>query len=346
MEVIQVLDALDYGDGVSNDVIDKSLLIKELGYTTAIYSKYCDDRVAYARKDIKELQTNTDDIIIHHYSGYSNIIDAIRKCNCKKIFVYHNITPPEFLDGEAKKSCEKGLKQLNEIKGFYDYFVGVSDYNVSCLKDMKICKEADVLPIMVDFGDKDTVKKIKKNDITKFLFVGRIAQNKKIEDVIDLFDYYYNNIDCNSKLFFIGNDQYFSDYTTMLLDRVKALSSRNNIVFTGKISDELLTKHYQEADVFVCMSEHEGFCIPVLEGMFYKIPVFAYDAGAISFTMGDSGVLIKSKQYDEISKLIYLVLSNKNLKDKILEAQDTNLLRFSKNSVKEKLSELIVKWSK
>ncbi len=345
MEIIQVLDALDYGDGVSNDVIDKSLLIKELGYTTSIYSKYCDDRLADTRKDIKELQTNTDDIIIHHYSGYSNIVDKIRTCNCKKIFVYHNITPPEFLGGEAKKSCENGLKQLNNIKRFYDYFVGDSDYNVSCLKDMNICRNADVLPIMVDFGDKKIISN-KKNNITNFLFVGRIAQNKKIEDIIDLFDYYYNNIDCNSKLFFVGNDQYFNDYTTMLLDHVKTLSSSNNIVFTGKVSDKLLEKHYQESDVFVCMSEHEGFCIPVLEGMFFQIPVFAYDAGAISFTMGDSGILIKSKQYDEISKLIYLILSNKNLKDKILESQNTNLLRFSKNRVKGKLYELIVKWSK
>ena len=344
MNIIQVLDALDYGDGVSNDVINMFFLIKELGYNTQIYSKYVDERVAILRKDISKLKTNNDDIIIHHYSGFSNIIKEIEKCNCKKVMIYHNITPPQFLEGKAKQECKKGITQLNKIKDLYNYFVGDSDYNIKCLINLGICNQGDILPIILDF-DKIDIHKTRESKTTNFLFVGRVAQNKKIEDIIKLFDCYYCNIDCKCKLFLVGNNTFSEVYTNYLLKYIEQLKSKKSIFFTGKVSNEDLKNYYLNADIFICMSEHEGFCIPLIESMYYQIPVLAYNAGAISYTMGNSGIILNNKNYDVASKLIYLILTNNAIKEKIIADQNNNLKRFYKDNVKEILYNLILKWS-
>lgn len=348
MRIVQVLDALDFGDGVSKDVINKYCLLNEMGYTTEIYSQWVHEKVEKYRKDIKELKLNKNDVLIHHFSGQCHSLDKILSQNCKKVLVYHNITPQKFFETDNNSEhCSIGESQLQQIHEKYDYFLADSQFNAECLYDLGVNKKVDVLPILIDFKDFDTY--IKNKMLSKkeklFLFVGRVAENKKHEDIIDIFDYYYSNINVNSKLVFVGNTEYSKEYYSYLLNKISRLKSNKNILFTGKVDDSVVNDYYANADVFICMSEHEGFCIPLLESMYCGVPTIAYDSSAIKNTMGDSGILVYKKDAEKIAKLIHVILENGAVKKSIIENQLKWVNTFKKENIRNEMSRLIKKWS-
>ena len=343
MRIIQVLDALDYGDGVSNDVINKKHLLKKMGYDTEIYSKWCDERVLDERLDINLLATSSEDIIIHHYSGESNIISKVLNQRGKKILFYHNITPEEFWDdGEFAK---KGIRQLETLGVKYDYIGGDSKFNIKDLRELGLKQEADVLPILVNFNHFPTANAMCDKNSTCFLFVGRVAPNKCHDDIIKVFDYYFNNIDANSELYLVGNYEAYPEYFSKLKKQLEGLACSSHIIFAGKVSNEMLYQYYQKATAFLCMSAHEGFCIPLLESMYSGIPTFAYDAGAVSETMGNAGVLIYDKSPEKVAKTIYTILSTRDLCGEIIDRQFKWVAHFSESEIAKQLRCLIEKWS-
>lgn len=349
MKVVQVLDALDFGDGVSNDVINKYKLLRDIGFETEIYSKWVNDKVKNYTINIENMSLNEDDILLHHFSGECHCMDEIMKQKCKKILVYHNITPTEFFKQETNaKHCSNGEKQLLKYSKEYDYFLADSQYNAQCLQELNVAQKVDVLPIMVDFEKLKKYKNLarKESSETNFLFVGRIVENKKIEDIIEIFYNFYYKINCNSKLILVGNTECSKNYYLNLISRINELQLQNNVVFTGKVSDEELYHYYNIADVFVCMSEHEGFCIPLLESMYFEIPTIAYESTAITSTMGEAGILIQEKDFKYISKLIYEILKNSSINSKIITAQLDRINKFEKNYIEKSIIELINKWRK
>lgn len=257
--------------------------------------------------------------------------------------IYHNITPPEFLDGDLRNFCISGIKQLKELKGCYDFYVGDSQFNVDCLRDMGITTEGIVIPIVVEFPNTDNLNRIDHKEKI-FLFVGRVVQNKKIEDIIEIFNYYFCNINAKSRLLLSGNLNVSQEYTQRLRAQIASLPSRNNIELMGKVSDEELRNLYLKTDIYISMSEHEGLGIPLLEAMNYRIPVLAYNAAAVGETMGNSGILVNTKNPETVAKICDVVLSNPSIRDEIVERQVLNLKRFTKAEITRKLSALIEQW--
>lgn len=349
MRIVQVLDALDYGDGVSNDVINKHNIFLEMGFEAEIYSKWSNEKVNNFRKEITKLKVDKNDILLHHFSGKSNILDEVMKAKCKKYLVYHNITPESYLKSDINgESYNEGIKQIEKMHINYSGFLADSEYNAECLRNIGITRDIDILPIAINFSNIDTYlkKHTKSQKMEKiFLFVGRVAPNKKHEDIIDIFDYYYKNIDSNCKLIFVGNYVDYMDYYIKLQEKLKLLCLSNTVVFTGKVDEKQLYQNYLDADIFICMSEHEGFCIPLLESMYCGLPTLAYDAGAIKTTMGDSGVIISYKNKERIAKLIYIILNNKRINKQIIDKQNKWVRQFAKEEIKLQIKDLIKKWS-
>lgn len=345
MRIIQFADVLDYGDGIANDIWSKQEFFRELGYKTVVCALTIDRRLQNRAVYFKDLKIKKDDLFIHHYSGFSMNIAKIREMKCKKVMVYHNITPPEFMSGTAREHCLKGIEQLRSLGDCYQYFVGDSQFNVDCLAELGVTKQGDVLPITVEFTDKKTQRRAKKPDEEKlFLFVGRIAQNKKIENIIKTFDYYHSHIDSNSKLCIPGNLDVSPEYTRGLVELIDSLPSGNCIDLMGKISDEALRVLFGEADVYLSMSEHEGFGIPLLEAMNYHLPVLAYDSAAVAETLGNSGVLLKTNEPAAAARVLEQVLKDPKLQGEMIEAQVKNLERFKRSAVKERIVLLMKKW--
>lgn len=345
MKVCLITSSLFSKDGIGNIVISQFKAIKELGYQCDIYALHWDPEMNHIVKNLCLLNCKPDDLIINHIGGYSRYEGIIAKQPCKKVFYYHNITPPEFLRGTTKVYCKFGLRQLPYSTQLYDYIAGVSQYNLDCLNELGINREGDILQCPVEFKYKPKQSLTANKIETRFLFVGRCVENKKIEDVIDAFTSYNKHYNPNSRLSIVGNTEVSPKYTVMLKEKALLSGCKTAIEFTGKVSDEKLEELYEKSDVFLCMSEHEGFGIPLIEAMYNQLLVFAYDSSAVKETIGDGGILLTSKAPETVAEKIDSVLRDSNYKKQMLEKAKARADYFSYNSFLLRMHDLLAKWT-
>lgn len=337
--IIQLLPTLSYGDAVGNEAICIDSLLKREGYDSSICAVNWTnslDNVCKTYLDIEDI--SQDDIVIYHFAiGCKILVDYLKKVECKKIMIYHNITPGHFFknyDLGLMKLVEEGRRELEEVKDLFDYCLTDSEYNKSELIDLGFEQKIDVLPLLIPFDDYDkglntnVLEKFYEDDWINILFVGRIAPNKKQEDVIRVFAYYKKNINQKSRLFLVGNYQGMEKYYQYLTDLIHKLGVKD-IVFSGHIGFDSILSYYNLADIFLCMSEHEGFCVPLIEAMYFEIPIIAYSSSAIPYVLGDSGVLLDKKDDIKIAKEIQCLVENKEYRSSIIKKQNQQLKQYS-----------------
>lgn len=343
MRIIQMLSTIAYGDAVSNDTFAMEKIIKSMGYGTRIYAESIvvplDKKDALKIEDLKEVQQ--DDIIIFHMSTGSRLNYDVAKYNCRKIVVYHNITPPQYFagnDARFTKICEYGLEGAAYLADKVDYCLAVSEFNKNDLIKMGYTCNIDVLPVIIPMSDYD--KKPDKGVIreysdgyTNILFTGRVAPNKKHEYLIASF-YYYNRLYNNkSRLILAGSFRVDDPYYIRLTEYTKKLGLGDAVVFTGHIKFDQILAYYKTADVFLCMSEHEGFCVPLVEAMKFHVPVIACANAAIPETLGGSGMLIDDKNPVYVAACIDRMVKDKALRADVIEKQDKRLEYFQYDNI-------------
>ena len=338
MRVVQLLPTLSFGDAIGNDTIALKGVISEMGYSTDIYAENIDKRLpeGIAQKADKLRDLKKDDVLIYHKSTGTDLTFKIENYKCRRIMVYHNITPPEFFrpySTAATQLTEHGYKGVEYLRDKIDYVLAVSAYNRSELVKMGYTCPMDIRPILIKFDDykqtpdEATIKKYsdgKKN----LVFVGRIAPNKKQENVIRAF-YCYKKLNPESRLILVGSSTGMENYYERLVKYANALGIGDDVIFPGHIKFSEILAYYRLADAFVCMSEHEGFCVPLVEAMFFDVPVIAYDTSAISDPLGGSGVLLDNNDPVFAAAVIDRVLTDDKLRESIIEGQRRRLEDFS-----------------
>ena len=173
------------------------------------------------------------------------------------------------------------------------------------------------------------------------MFLGRIAPNKKHEDIIAAFSCYKKNYDINARLFLIGSSEGMEAYRDQLNEYIDMLGV-NDVIFTGKVPFDEILSYFKIADVFLCMSEHEGFCVPLVESMFFDVPIVAYASSAVPETLSSAGILLKEKDPLVTAGIIDRLLRDDDLREDVLNGQRKRLSDFSY----EKTSELFLQYIK
>ena len=338
MKIVQLLPTIAYGDAVSNDTLALDGLIGSMGYKTGIYSEIIDKRVAedIPVMSIKKLpRLREDDVLIYHLCVGFSFHKELPKIKSRKIAIYHNVTPAGFFKEYSfiyYNACQQGLEEVEKLKSAFDYCFADSEYNRKDLISHGYRCPIDVRPILMPFEDYDKApsKKIleRYNDgKTNILFVGRVAPNKKQEDVIAAFSCYKKNYDPEARLFIVGSHD-IPLYQSRLEDYVKLLGVKD-VFFTGKIPFDEILAYYKVADIFLCMSEHEGFCVPLIESMYFDVPIIAYASSAIPDTLAGSGVLMYEKNALYTAAMINRIIKDKKLKEFVIENQRKRLLELS-----------------
>lgn len=357
MMIYQLVPSLAYGDAIGNEVIALHGVISDLGYETKVLADYIDPRVningdIYNDNSFTS-QLNENDIVIYHKATGSYFSEKFKNLNCKKIMIYHNMTPSAFFSSfnkKIEKELEYGIRQLDNLKGKVEYILADSEFNKSDLEAMGFTCKIDVQPLIINFSDYDKeadeniINKYKDNG-TNILFTGRIAPNKKQEDIIKVFYYYKNYVDKDAKLFLVGSYNGTEKYYAKLKGFVKQLNLKD-VYFTAHIPFKEILAYYKIADVFLCMSEHEGFCVPLLEAMYFDIPIVAFNSTAIPYTLGNSGVIFDSKDYIEFSEAIRKIREDKSYRNEIISKQRENLSRFKESVTSELFKEYLNKYIK
>lgn len=347
MIITQLVSHLGAGDAISEQVLIWDEIFKSWGGARKIYAQFIDAKNLSGRAGQfkKNLIIPPDEIIILHLSDYTEIARFVRKLPNKKILVYHNITPTYFFAGQAKEAqanASLGRFFLSKLTPYFDLSLGVSEFNRQELEAIGFQKTR-VLPLIFEETKYRVKKEIprKPPNTVQFLTVGRIAPNKKIEDVIKVFYLYQKFYQPDSRLVIIGKSfKELANYNKFLNDLVKELGLSEKIIFGGILKQAELNYLYADSDFYLTLSEHEGFCLPILEAFYFGLPVLAYKAGGIPETMSGRGILVDHKNLAEIAQLIDYVLKNKDFRDKLILKQKEALKNFSK----EKIAPLLKKY--
>lgn len=344
MRVIQVLPTLSFGDAIGNDTIALKGAIADMGFDSEIYAENVDKRLpADAAKNIGRLKgLKTDDIILYHKSTGTDLTFKLDEFKCRKIMIYHNITPPEFFSPYSPASerlTRYGYEGVEFLKDKVELCLADSSYNKNELMRMGYECPIEVRPILIKFDDykqapdKAILKKYSDGK-TNLIFVGRIAPNKKQENIIRAF-YWYKRKNPDSRLILVGSYTGMENYFERLVKYAKALGLEDDVIFTGHIKFSEILAYYRLAHAFVCMSEHEGFCVPLAEAMFFDVPIIAYDTSAISDTLGGSGILLDNNDPVFAAEVINRVISDENLRSHIISGQRKRLEDFSYDRIRD-----------
>lgn len=353
IRVVQVVGSLNYGDAVGNDVMAIKKALCENGYMTAVFTSVIDhkidDKLVFYLEQIPQLQK--EDIVIYHFGSADCSYEVIRDLKCKKILRYHNVTPPEFFknyDKDSEKTTKNGLEQIQNMKDFFDYGMVDSEFNKQDLIRMGHTYPIDVVPILIPMDDyyktptQEVVNKYRDNDYTNIIFVGRIVPNKKDEDIIRSFAVYKRSYNRKSRLILVGNyagqEIYYNELKRLIKDE-----GIDDVILTGHISFTDILAYYSVADLFLCLSEHEGFCVPLVEAMLFDIPIVAYKKAAVPETLGEGGMLIDRKQPEYVAEMMHRLLCNAELREQYHVKAKEKISGLQYECVKKQMIETIMK---
>jgi glycosyltransferase involved in cell wall biosynthesis len=346
----QILPNFSYGDAIGNDVLGIQKVLRNRGLDSEIYAQHIHPRLAGSARPYWEYReiSGFNRVLIFHFSIGSELTEFVRRLPDRKILIYHNITPPHFFRGinpEVERRCALGLEELKLLAPHFDLALGVSEYNRRELERAGY-KKTGVLPIFLDFQDyyltpEEALKKELDDGRVNILHVGRIAPQKKIEDLIRVF-YLFQKRHCpESRLILVGTDDGMRNYGKALKKMAEDLGLLEKVRFAGFVTFRELVTYYGCARAYLCLSEHEGFCVPLMESMFFGLPVLAYLTGGIPETLGGAGIGIKEKNWEEIAELLALVVSDQNLRDKIVAGQKERLKGLSLEANSARLQALL-----
>ena len=334
--VHQVLATLGYGDAIGHEVLGIQRVLRAAGYDSEIFVETADTDLEDLTYDYRDLvdASHPDHLLIHHFSIGSRASRVAYALPDRMALVYHNITPPEYFVGIHKQLvelCWKGRRELKAYVDRCDLALGDSEFNRQELEALGF-PDTGVLPVVPDFSHLGGTPDWRiaggfDDECTNILFVGRMIPNKRIENVIRIFHAYRTRLNPRSRLLLVGSHGGFEKYLTMLHQMVAALGTPD-VHFSGHVSNQELAAYYDVADLFLCASEHEGFCVPLVEAFHMRVPVVAYAATAVPATLDGGGVLYEDRDPHHVAALVDAVLSDQTIADNVLAAQDAALARL------------------
>ena len=334
--VHQVLATLGYGDAIGNEVLGIQRVLRGAGYESDIFVETAERVLEPLTRDYRELvdASHPDNLLLHHFSIGSKASRTAFALPDRMALIYHNITPPEYFAGVHRKlarQCFRGRRELRAYIERCDLAMADSEFNRQDLEQLGFQRTA-VLPVVPDFSHLDRsansfVAGHYDDDWTNILFVGRVISNKKIENLIRIFHAYQTQCNPRSRLLIVGAFSMFERYLASLYHLIAELKL-TDVHFAGHVSDAELVAYYEVADVFLCASEHEGFCVPLVEAFYKEVPVIAYAATAVPATMDGAGVLYTDRDPGHVAALIDAVVSDVRLQDVILDGQCQALRRL------------------
>ncbi|KJR43373.1 group 1 glycosyl transferase [Candidatus Magnetoovum chiemensis] len=348
-EVHQLTQELVPADAISNYILDIRSYLRQKGYISKIYVKRRQFNLSKEAEIFSPTRINPNSALLYHYSIGSDITDFIITHRGPKALIYHNITPIEFFTNynpEAALEAEKGRADLKVLAKHIPLSFGVSNYNADELKAAGF-KHADVLPFIID-PDKFSAKA--NSDImdkfqdgkTNILYVGRISPNKCQDELIRVFSRYLE-LDKNARLIIVGRILRDDLYYMKIVKTIEELNlGEEKVVLTGTVSDADLQSYYRVSNLYLSMSEHEGFGVPLIEAMWFDVPVLAFKSSAVAETLGNAGIIFTSKDdFIKIAALSKVLIHNKKLKEKVLTFQRARRDDFTPDKVFKKIDALL-----
>ena len=350
MIVNQWVPAAHRGDAIGDSARRVRDLLRGMGHASEIYAMTIDEDMREEAHPFAETAARRGDITIFHFALPSPMTEAFASLTAGRVLQYHNITPASYFapyDPALFRLAALGRAELASLAGRVDLALGDSEYNRRELESLGFAPTG-VFPIAVDTEritrrvERPALDRMLDDELVNFLFVGRIAPNKKIEDVIKLAEVYKRYVDAYYRFIFVGRVDVVPRYYAMiraLMAEYRLLDDR--FVFTGPVSDDELAVYYRHAAVYISMSEHEGFCVPLVEAMAADVPVLAYAAAAVPDTLDGAGVQFAPKDLELAAELLGQLAFDDRLRAHVIAGQRRRLADFGDERIGRELTALV-----
>jgi L-malate glycosyltransferase len=337
VRIDQWVPALHRGDAIGDSARLMRDAFRSWGHEADVYALELDaDLEGDGRRFPEWSPGGPGDVVVLHFALPSPLTAAFRAHRGRRVLLYHNVTPPEYFagwDDDMARICRVGREELETLAGHCDLGLADSEWNRRELEALGVARTG-VLPICLDFAryreePNPVLRRLFEDGRTNLLFVGRLAPNKKAEDLIRLASCWKRFVSPDVRLVLVGKLPRRRAY----FDALQALAyeeglTPEEVVFTGHVAHDELLACYATARVFVSMSEHEGFGVPLVESMLMRVPVLAYSATAVPHTLGGSGVQFTEKRFAEVTETAHALATDEALRAQVLSGQDHRLAAF------------------
>ena len=330
------------GDAITDHALVIQRWLREEGFRSEIYAESIHPSLFDTIRLYREYRPSRpgERVVLHHSIG-SDLVDDLLNQNVQVLLIYHNVTPPSFFqpaDPALTAQVQRGREQLKRLRERTVLALGVSAFNERELKELGFPRTG-VLPIVLNPSQYNAELNTEllaryRDGAPNLLFVGRLVPNKRQEDLIKLL-WYYRRVDPSARLFLVGAP-WVPAYAEWLRELADELGLGDAVIFTGHVSQRDLVTYYRLADVYVSMSEHEGFGKPLIESMYFGIPVLAYAAAGVPETMGGAGILFHSKDYEALAELVDMIVKDEALRSRIIARQRERVVEFLEPAVRRK----------
>lgn len=338
IKVALLAPRIDTADAIGNDIMGMKNSLEEKGFEVALFAEGWNvtEKVNRVELIFQFINNQNDVVIYHHAVAWERGLEIYGKIECKKIFRYHNVTPPLFFENYhagIARSCQVGREQIEAFKkAGYHLAMPASDYNASELKMLGF--DEDKIKTLYPFHLVEEFMKINPDfEVLKsaamglpaprpfFLTVGRIVPNKGHLKLVKSFEYYLRHSNSRAKLVIAGGivpglESYYKELNGM----VKEKNLQNRIVFAGKVSTPTLKSLFLSATAYVTLSDHEGFCVPLIEAMALGAPVMTSGGTALDYTGNGAILNIKSNDDALIAASMFELEYNPDFRQSLIDA--------------------------
>jgi glycosyltransferase involved in cell wall biosynthesis len=329
------------GDAITDQMVRLQGDLRRLGYASQIYAEHIHPDLASSVRHYTEYQHATSTLMLVHHSMGHDAFDDVVAWQTPIVTVYHNITPPAFFDDRSTRSyAQLGRAQLSKLAQRSLFGIADSNYNRRDMLDAGF-ERVDVLPVRTDFSGfrRSPVHGPPSDTSEDWLFVGRLVPNKQQHRLVEAFATY-------RKWFGVGHLHLVGDLSYHpYVDVVRAMADEHqvgdHVTLHGKVSDRELVSCYHRAGAFVCLSEHEGFGIPLLEAMAANVPVIAARSSAIAETLGGAGVLLDTPTPEVICHTARLLAGDPDVSGRLVRRQARRLERLASFDVDAELERVV-----
>lgn len=359
MRIDQFVHTLQYGDAISGEALALKRILQNEGFESEIYYVHAHELVKKEGREYSGYQSTgtRDEAVILHYSIASPLNDLFLELDKSfRLAVYHNLTPERWFlsyNYRVVQDLIRAREQLREVVQSADIVLCDSTYNQQEVLEFTPRSSA-VFPLVLDAAkwsieaNAGIARAVKGHGGKNLLSVGRIAPNKCLEDVLKIFYFYHHKYDTSSRLWIVGSDTDTEIYRFELGRLAQHLRLSHAVSFVGAVADSELKSFYENSDLYLCMSEHEGFCVPLIEAMHFGLPIVAFDSCAVKETLGGSGLLAKEKKHHEIAGQCATIIRDAALRERMIAKQREQLGRFALASfaaqVRTQIIEPVTSW--
>jgi glycosyltransferase involved in cell wall biosynthesis len=350
MVINQWVPAAHRGDAIGDSARRVRSLLRRMGHASDLFALAIDDDLVGDVRPFDDPASRLGDVTLFHYALPSPMSAAFAALPRGRVLQYHNVTPARFFapyDLPLSRLAAVGRQELAGLAGHVDLALGVSEFNRVELESLGF-HPTGVMPIAVDLdritraAPRPALDEALDDGRVNFLFVGRLVPNKRIEDYVCLARLYEKYIDDQCRFIFVGRTDAIPAYYARvwsLIGRCRLKPER--FLFAGQVSDDELAAYYRAASVYISLSEHEGFCAPLLEAMAAGVPILAYASTAVPETLGSAGVLFSPKDLEYAAELLAILADDEDVRAAVIAGQRARVAEFGDSRIARDLTAVI-----